>query len=264
MAVTWRNNGDKTENGDYILDVDPENGAAVQTFRGKTRKDVSEQLAQAQFSASRTIQTLKEERRPEPAAPDGKIVPKPLSADERMRLSTEINDPTKFDGVVDRLIEARFGSLATITQRENERIEREESERATAETLKFVNATPDWYPSQKNKIAVFNYVEQNKLAITAANFEIAWDAIKASGQAEMRPTTQPGEEPPAPEPTRPRIANYSTGIREGDTTRTPPVARGKNTYTWADIERMGSKEYERRLREEPGFAAAVDALGPRP
>jgi hypothetical protein len=45
--------------------------------------------------------------------------------------------------------------------------------------------------------------------------------------------------------------------------REAPV-RGKKKYTWADVDKMGSREYERRLKEEPGFMAAMDALGPRP
>jgi hypothetical protein len=264
MAVTWRNNGEKTEEGDYVVDVDAENGTPIQTFRAKTRKEMADALGQAQFSASRTIQTLKSERKPDQDTGSTRIEPKPLSADERMRLSVELQDPAKADAAVKRLIESAVGPLDEIARRENARIEQEQAELATAETLKFVAANPDWYPTAKNKTEVFNYIEGGKLAITANNMSIAWDLLKSSGNADLKPAEEPAEElEPAVAATRPRLAAYSTGVREGETNGTAPSTARKARYTWADVDRMGSKEYERRLKEEPGFMAAMDALGPR-
>jgi hypothetical protein len=266
MAVTWRNDGEKTEDGEYVVDLDAENGTPVQTFRAKTRKDIATLLAEAQLSGSITITTLKQERTPERAPLSGKIEPVPLSADERMRLAIDLQDPAKADGAVKRLIESAVGPLDLITRRENERIEREEEERAIAETHKFVAANPDWYPTAKNKTEVFNYIENNKLAITANNMGIAWDLLKSTGNADLKPATpaEEDEEPATPNGngTRPRIAAFSTGLREGDTTNLPAVPR-KQKYTWADVDKMGAREYERRLKDEPGFMAAMDALGPR-
>jgi hypothetical protein len=105
--------------------------------------------------------------------------------------------------------------------------------------------------------------------VTATNLGIAWDKLKAEGKANMTPApgTPAVEEPKvetAPVEGRRRAASYSTGLREGEASRTPQVERSKKSYTWADVDRMGSKEYERRLKEEPGFIAAMDKLGPRP
>ena len=268
MAVTWRNNGERTEEGDYVVDVDPENGTQVQTFRAKTRRDMATLLGEAQFNASRTIATLKQERKPDPAVRSGKIEPKPLSADERMRLSIDLQDPAKADEAVTRLVESKIGPLDEIARRENERLEREQEERALAETHKFVAENPDWYPTAKNKTEVFNYIEHNQLAITANNMSIAWDLLKRSGNADLKPATPPSqEEPPAPngDGTRPRLAAFSTGLREGEITNGPPAAR-RVKYSWntEPLRSMSGKEYERRLKEEPGFMAAMDALGPRP
>lgn len=269
MAVTWRNNGEKTDEGDYIVDVDPENGQPVQTFRAKTRKDVADQLAAAQFNASRTIHTLKSERTPDAPSGPRKIEPRPLSADERMRIAVELQDPSKADTAVKRLVESVVGPLDEIARRENERIEREEADRAVAETHKFVTENPDWYPTAKNKTAVFNYIENNNLAITAKNMGIAWDELKASGQADLKPAagTEEGEEDDLqaqPVRERRRLASYATGVRESDISQPAPEPGRRKKYTWADLDKMGAAEYERRLKSEPGFMAAVDALGPRP
>jgi hypothetical protein len=263
--VTWRNNGEKTDEGEYIVDVDPENGRPVQIFRAKTRKEIAEALANAQFSASRTIQTLKDERTPDPAHNTVKIEPVPLSADERMQLSVELQDPAKADAAVRRLVESSVGPLQEIARRENTRIEEEEANRAIAETNKFVAANLDWYPTAKNKTEVFNYIENNKLAITAKNMDIAWDLLKRAGNADLKPATEEEEEEEEESAgrTRSRIASFSTGVREGDISGTRPQPARKKKYTWADVDKMGSREYERRLKEEPGFMAAMDELGPR-
>jgi hypothetical protein len=267
MAVTWRNNGEKTEEGDYIVDVDPENGTPVQTFRAKTRKEMADALGAAQFSATRTIDALKKERTPDPAHVTARIEPKPLSADERMQLSRDLIDPAKADSVVKRIAESVYGDLTIVAQRENARAEEEERQRAIDETNQFVAATPDWHPTSKNKTEVFNYIEGNQLAITAKNMGIAWDLLKSTGNADLKPVTPEGEVTPVPLPppngTRPRLAGFSTGIREGDINGTPPTPGTKKKYTWADVDKMGDREYQRRLKEEPGFFQAMNELGPR-
>lgn len=264
MAVTWRNNEQKTDEGEYVVDVDAENGTQVQTFRGKSRRDVINQMGQTVFTGSRKIKELNDERVPDRQGAPKRIEPKPLSADERMRIATEITDPELADAAIDRLIEAKYGSLEIITERENRRIQEEDEARAIRETEKFVANNPDWYPSANNKKGVFDYIEGNKLDITAKNMSIAWDAMKGAGAAEMKPAEQPKEDEPEPEPkTRPRLASYATGLREGDVSRVAPATSGGNKLSWAIIDQMGSKEYERRLREETGFAAKVDALPPR-
>jgi len=268
MAVLWRNNGEKTDEGEYVVDLDAENGSPLQTFRAKTRKEIADLLATAQVSATRTIDTLKKERTPDRATGENRIEPKPLTADERMQLSRDLTDPAKGDAAVKRLLESQVGDLSEFARRENLRAEQEETERATAETLKFVAANPDWYPTGKNKTEVFNYIEGNQLAITAKNMGIAWDLLKSTGNADFKPATPAGEgeEEPAAQPVpgaRPRMATFSTGVREGDISRTAPAPTSKKKYTWADKDAMTGREYERRLKEEPGFMAAMDALGPR-
>lgn len=68
MGVIQRNNGEKTEDGSYVTEIDTEDGAPVQIYRAKTRKELNELVANAQFNGSRTIHQLKSERQPGPGA----------------------------------------------------------------------------------------------------------------------------------------------------------------------------------------------------
>lgn len=264
MAVVWRNNGEKDGEGQYIVDVDPENGTQVQTFSGRSRKDVAEQLATAQFNASRTIHQMKEERTPDRRGDVAKIVPIPLSAEERMRLSIDLQDPSKADDAIERLVESKVGSLKAIADRENDRIQKEQDEREMAETRKWLARTPDWYPSGNNKAAVFNYIENNKLDVTAKNLEIAWDDLKQSGAAEFAPPKPAGEEEVVLD-TRPRIASYSTGVREDEISRPAPAeGRKKTKWSWAETDAMGSAGYKQMYNSSAEFRKAMDERGPRP
>ncbi len=270
MAVIWRNNGEKVD-GLYYIDVDPEDGSNVQTFSAATRKEVSEKLATAQFNASRAINTLKRERKPEPVRVS--VAVKPLDANERMQFVRDIQDPEKFDQVIERVVEARFGvPVDEITRRVNKVGVDEVTERQVAETKKFVAQNADWYPTQENKMELMRRIEAKRLALTAVNFGIVWDEMKAEGKADLAP--EQGEEqeqeegqqqqppPPSATPistTRPRTATYQTGVRPGDfQTRRPAEPAPK--YTRAQIENMPPSVYREKLLHEPGFEAIVNKV----
>lgn len=279
MAVVWRNGGEKTAEGEYIVDIDPEDGTAVQTFRAPTRKEMSEKLAAAQFTGSRTINDLKKNRRAD-SAPAAPVVIKPMSADERMSAIRDLQDPAKFDHVISRAVESTLGRpLAEVKRITTKYDEDTQAAQIIAETQRFVATTADWYPSAANKVELANRIENNNLAYTANNLGIAWDAMKAEGKADLKPAgaddelepdeqqqqqqQQRQEEVYLSERTRPRATSYSTGFRNGEVrTQRPPAAKPK--YTKEDIEKMPPSVYEQKLKNEPGFEDAVNrALAPR-
>lgn len=174
-----------------------------------------------------------------------------------------------------RLVESAVGDLGTVAQRLNEQADRDEEAQNIEETKKFVASTPDWYPSQKNKIELMNYIEGNTLAMTAKNFQIAWDEMKKNGVAEFAPPATGEEEElelvpaggggqrqPAGDGTRPRYAAFSTGVRAEEISGARPNPK-PYVLTWDIVDSLSSKEKERRLRSDPQWVKAMDALPPR-
>lgn len=268
MAHEWRNNGEPV-NGEYIVDVDPEDGSQVQTFRGTTFKEAADKLAGAQFHASRRINELKRGQTPDPKKPRPSFNPKPLTGDERFQASQDLRDPNKLTDVISQVVESQLGApLEEVRERLQRADDKEVEDAAIAETLAFFNETPEWHPyvSAENKLKLWNYMQANNMAITAKNFGIAFDRLMESKSLAKNPE----EVEEAPEPVTERIVpqqstsrprgSFSTGIRSSDVSGTS-APRPKPKYTRQDIMTMPKSVYAHKLTNEAGFAAVVDALG---
>ena len=266
MAIVWRNNGEKTENGEYVADITREDGSVWQTFRANTRKEMAEKVLAAQEEGSRTIEQMKQQR--VPIARPVAQAEKPLSADEKFMAASEITDPERMDSVIERVVSSKFGiPIAEVARKLKAADEKEAGEAARQETLRFVAATPDWYPTDNNKVKLFNTIQERNWAMIATNFGIVWDEMKASGVAELAPIgAEEREDPnndelePAPR-SRPRMATtISTGIRNVDTTPRQPMPK-RPKYTKNDIDNMSASVYREKMQNEQGFAALVNSLG---
>lgn len=268
MAVEWRNNGDPVD-GEYIADVDAEDGSQVQTFKGATFKEVADKLLHAQFNGTRRINELKVAVTPDPKKPRRATEPRTLTADERFQAARDLNDPDALPEAIERVVEAKFGRpLSEVAQRLQKLDDQEAIAEITAETTKFVQATPDWYPTPENKAALWNYMDTQNMEFTQKNFGIAFDHLMGNGLL----TRKPAEVPVAPEPgaaepiaptqmSRPRGSFSATGVRSQDVSATP-ASKTKPKYTRQEIESMPRDIYASKLTSEPGFEAAVNqALG---
>lgn len=270
MGVTWANDGEADRDGNYIAQIDLEDGSQPQTFRGRSHKDVADKLLTAQVHASRTIADLKKGIKPDPAPARRTLDPKPLSAGERMQAVADLADPNKTDAAVTRIVESRLGPIEGIREVINKSAEAEDARLSAQAAGAFAAETPDWWPSPHNKATLWNHMESNGMAKTRRNFGIAFDQLKSAGLVQMKPDDDNSSSEPdggsariateRPTTRQPR-ASFSTSIRSQDSSGEGGPRKTRPKFTRQDIEQMPAAEYKRRLETDPSFADAVNALG---
>lgn len=274
MNHEWLNNGEADESGDYIAIITNAAGARISTFKGKSYKEVADQLLKSQANANREISRLRK--------PDLARVPLPLKTEtkeltsaDKLRLSTEITDPDKVvDAVTEIVTHAQGASPREITTRLATMTDEQRDQYYKDEAVAFVQATPDYYPVQQNRDKLFAALKESKLDLTRNNLALVYQTL--SDQEEMVPwpdeptdgpkpngqtrEAQSSPEPNPPSPTNTRPRSVSTGIRSSDASASAPPPPTPRKITRADIERMSRAEYQEKLRD-PAFRKAVDALG---
>lgn len=266
MGVEWRNNGEPVD-GEYIADVDVEDGSQVQTYKGASYREVADKLLAAQLHGSRRINELKKEIPPDPKPQTKEFKPRQLSADERYKLTGDLQDPDKMPEALEAILEARLGGpVDEVTGRLNEIDHVAVQEAAVAATVAFVEATPDWFATDENKKTLWDYMELNDMAHTTKNFGIAFDRLMEDGLLTRRPeTTNSNTEDKAKErivpqqTTRQRGSFGSTGVRSSDVGHTVPP-KPKPKYTRQDIQEMPRHVYAHKMTNEAGFAALVNGM----
>lgn len=271
---------------------------AKQVFKGTTQQEVMEKIANANkeliklnrdLNKKYRLGELVEDEIPAAAKRMNREAvdfrPRPLTDEERLQLSRDLADPTKFDEASDRLFEAKIGANPTrITEVLSNAQDDIAAMRTEREASLFVKANPDYYVCPDNFKNIANWMLKNNLAPTKDNFQLAFDRLKAVGllldapivredKPEVAivaavPVITPANSPQEPEPVS-RITNTEPQTQPK---RTPKVASGLNDansssvgtpstsgkLTVAEIEKMSSEEYKRRLLREPGFSKAVD------
>jgi hypothetical protein len=286
MKHIWLNDGEPDENGDYIAVIENSAGSRVSTFKGKTYREVADNLLQSQVNANREISRL---RRPDQGRQGIKIEPKDLSPADKLRLSSEITDPNKVVDAVTEIVTATQGaSPAAVGKVLSAQEQAAEDAYHRAQAVAFARATPDYYPTPQNLQALINELQANNYSFTRNNLEIVFqtltdrdelmewpsEAEKNDYVAQMQNLYDPNgliraAQPPAPEPNspspmnapNPRPRSIATGIRSSDASASAPrPAPKQKQYTRADIERMSRAEYQDMLRN-PDFKRQVDAMG---
>lgn len=144
--------------------------------------------------------------------------PRPLTDEERYRISRDILDPEKVGDAGSLIVEATLGAkpekIRNTFTTLDERVTRIQ---ARMESDAFVAANPDYVRCQENFEAITNWMMRYELAPVKANFQKAYDTLKAANvliekyedipapaPAPVEPTPAPVETPapaPAPEPT---------------------------------------------------------------
>lgn len=272
--IEWANNGEADANGKYRVSIDCEDGGGIQVFEGENHQDIANKLLNAQANATVKIRELAGRAKIEPAAPRSRK-PAPITDDERFQLVTDINDPTKAPEAVRRLVEGATGiAFDKLAAKSAEEDKQEQIRKAIEEAEAFAASTPAYYSTTYNGNLLCEYIVARKGALTQNNFGIAFAALSKSGLLQPNPATTSTEGAPAhsqPEggapgglptaaTTRQRGVISSTAIRSGDSTSGSGGGKAPQKYTIEQIEAMSGPDYERRLKGEAGFAAAVDAL----
>lgn len=289
MEYRWLNDKQPDDNGDITAVVENADGTPVSVFKGKTIDEVADKLLVGQTSANREIARLYKRIHPDKGRKSLKVQTKILTADDKFRLASEINDPDKIVGAVQEIVNSTTKvPLAEIGDKTLEDDQRQSDAFYAAEAQAFRDDVPEYNPTDKNRDALFDELKANGWDLTRNNLAIAYNTLKERGDMEPWPIegkviTEPdredgsssnnapavatppiappnGKPEPAPAPS-PRPRSIATGIRNVDASALPPPPARKKTYTRADIVQMSRAEFQSKLQNEPGFRQAVDAMG---
>ena len=204
--------------------------------------------------------------------------PEPLSADERLQVIQDLNDPEKCDAATARLIRSQIGDpnqIAESLSRAEQRIAAMDAkEQATA----FVRSTPDYYPCQENTETLINWMLKNDLEPVKENFARAFAELGSKGANILseRPVAAVPVSAPIPEPVEakaPETVQQPTpqpvkkpgayGLTRDNSSDQGPVPKPQG-YTDAEIDKMTSAQYkqlilipERKLQQRKQQSAAV-------
>jgi hypothetical protein len=259
----------------------------------RTPDELAEKLRDQNISLVRKLrQVTKEARlgRGEDSIPDDAerfaqpvdFQPKPLSAGERYAISQDLNDPEKFEAARDRLLESAIGASPedlrkTLNQQQITTMQLLARQNAAI----FMEKHPEFYSVTENLEVLTNWMIKNRLSPTVANFERANSTMTEAGLllsppivrevapvAQVPENTVPNAEPVAPvtrisdsvqpqQPSQPARVPSGLNSRVASNTGVQP---NTGALTLADIDRMSSDEYKRRLLTDPKFSENVDKL----
>lgn len=276
-----------------------ENGKVIGGLQVIVYRTEQEKFEKMQEKSVLLLRQLRKERRekalgvPETPADDAEVfknvtgfTPRELTADERFKISQGIANPETFAEASDQLIEAVLGAkpakvASTLTEMERFMIQ----QRAVQNYIQFVNSS-DFVDTPENRELVTGWIGTRNLAPTVANFHIASNRLKEAGLLQEAPVVQqvvvptPAVAAPVvpsvePKPQVPVTASPVLETTELQAKRHSHVPSGLNatiaspagsinsaggiSMTLADIDKMSSDEYKKRLRD-PKFAALVNQL----
>jgi hypothetical protein len=289
----------KDENGNVL--------GAPQVIKYHTSDELAEKLADQNTNLIRLNRKLNRDlrlgnvmqdtipdtvRRFDPSKYD--LNPVPLSAEERLQVVQDVNDPENFDRGIARAIKAEIGDPEAL--RATIRHLREQADRVTAkeEAEAFVRSNHEYYVCPENFATLCNWMVKNDLEPVKENFDFAFDKLKdvlvqrppktnIYGRAVVEPTAPApapavpvAENPPVnPQPASPAAAPEPRratppALTRSNSSDAAPVKTPGSSITYTDtqnrtftgreaIERMPSDVYRQRLKD-PAFRAAEDEL----
>jgi hypothetical protein len=200
--------------------------------------------------------------RPVPKAQD--TVPTQLSPEEERLAAADLQDPTKARSAVRKLMGAD-NLESEIKKAQEARIKADIAQAQFIFVSRHVN---DYYRCEANSRVLVDYIRENELDPTNMdNYEVAFNAVQDKlAQRPAPPVT------PTPEPQEPPKRQAAGGIQPGELSghrqiqRTPKGPMTKDgPLTVEDIKRMrnteeGRAEWKKRVRTDPSFYPAVNAL----
>ncbi len=204
--------------------------------------------------------------------------PRDLTDEERYEIARDLVDPTKSFDAASRLVEARIGAPLETLGHTLQSIQQDNINlRAKIEANAFVADNPDYYKCNENFEAITSWMVRYNLAPIRANYQKAYDTLKAQGLlvlgsapvaqeiavvetplVEVTPKTEPVPVIPF-SLNRENTSDIGTPIAPGSdiTYKTPD---GKTLTGLAAVSAMPSDEYRRRLVTDKEFGKKVDKL----
>jgi hypothetical protein len=187
------------------------------------------------------------------------LKPEPLTAEERIQLVQDFQDPEKFSAASARIVRATVGDPDALRARMARMEQRLDRSTVAEEALAFKNATPDYFPCPENLQTLAAWMQKNNLDPVKENFTYAYETLKEymiqrPAPAPVVPAVQITEEPkPAVQPvTRP----VSSGLTRSNGSDSGPAP--KTGYSQAEIDKMSADDYK-KLVLDPEFRAKRQA-----
>ena len=269
MKTEWLNDGQPFPEGHrkagqvgMVIDFEDGRPEPLQHVYADTPSGMTLKIAQMYGNTNIRLAEVKTAT-PKPAAPPTAVetpaAAPVMTADERMQAVADLADPERAPAAIKKLLKVEGLDLDANKKAE---ADKQEEARLTGETTKFVSETPEWYGTAKNA----RLLRDRTFARVGAHFsakdlhesfiELQEMQVLDSDQSQQETTSEP-EEPLAPPP----VKTVSTGARPSQTgNRSGALPVGGQPLTLAYIQSIaGTDEYLRRLRDEPGFQARVDA-----
>lgn len=182
------------------------------------------------------------------------LSPVPMTADELVEVSRDIQDPENFGKAAARIVKSQIGDPDALRARlirleeDNARLKVKEEAEA------FVRSEPDYYPCSDNLGAIGNWMLKNNLDPIKENFKLAYDTLsdvlvkrpvaEAPQVSEPAPIPEPVAVQPTPAP-QPAPRPVSSGLTRAQASDagTPQ----KTGYTTAEIDKMSAEEYKAKI-----------------
>jgi hypothetical protein len=175
------------------------------------------------------------------------LSPVPMTADELVEVSRDIQDPENFGKAAARIVKSQIGDPEALRARLIRLEEDNARLKVKEEAESFVRSEPDYYPCNDNLAAIGNWMLKNNLDPVKENFKLAYDTLAdvlvkrpiETRVPEPAPVVEPVVQPtPAPRP----VSSGLTRAQASDA-GTPQKAG----YTTAEIDKMSADEYKAKI-----------------
>lgn len=159
-------------------------------------------------------ETIDESAQRTPRAIDFK--PKSLSKEQRAQLSRDILDEETFDSAITTVFETAIGASAEDFRNEFTQLREDNNNlKAIREVEVFQSKNPEYVVCDYNAQAIVNWLIRNELALTAANFQTAYNTLKSDGLliTSLEKVQNPTYVPPTPAVIAPDEEPLPDGVR---------------------------------------------------
>jgi hypothetical protein len=251
--------------GRLRLTIDPEDGTHPQYVYGKDKDEILEKVATTVEHGSRHIAALKAQSarsadppsKPAPPAPR-----KPMTADEQMQRTADLQNPGKAPQAVRALLdEATNGGMSEFEEwrRKNQAKTSLEQFAQTAMAWRLKHPEFPYHPANMKMLTDSATIRAGGLQnVTEEILQTSFLALLEGNYlvdvSEESPAGPPDEIPVA-RPARAATSYRRTNLRAG----TPAATAPQPKYTREQINKMSGDELARKMTSEPGFAQLVES-----
>lgn len=190
------------------------------------------------------------------------LTPEPLTAEERIQLVQDMNDPEKFDAGSARLIRSQIGDPEALRNRITRLEESNMRYMVQQEALAFMRSTPSYYACEENKETLCAWIIKNNLDPIKENFQLAFETLGPGGAGVLTQRPEPQSEPVAPvapvvethpvetapivEAPAPQKKPGAFGLTRNNSSDQGP-APAPQGFSKEDIDRMSADEYKQKI-----------------